>query len=221
LYGTAGIALDQNTNTTLSFKGAGFQAFGTANDSTARQANLSAASVRFDGAATEASPLPLNTAAGTLTVTAKTIAVGDNAFAIRGYDQVNLNAGNEVLAAGSGGQLVSDQKMTLAAGRIATATGSSAAFKAGAALTLTTTLTTNAGATPAVNSAAPGAGGQLLFQAASITSVSECPRQLPPPSSAMAGSCSPLSPQRPLHLHRPCSLLPPPPRPPCPPARSS
>lgn len=166
LYGTAGIALDQNTNTTLSFKGAGFQAFGTANDSTARQANLSAASVRFDGAATEASPLPLNPAAGTLTVTAKTIAVGDNAFAIRGYDQINLNAGNEVLAAGSGGQLVSDQKMTLAAGRITTATGSSAAFKAGAALTLTT----NAGATPAINAAAPGAGGQLLFQAASITS---------------------------------------------------
>ncbi|MFI4981137.1 MAG: hypothetical protein ACHQIO_12385, partial [Nevskiales bacterium] len=158
LYGT--VNLGSSALQMLSFKGAGFQAFGT--DPTSRQASFVADVVRFDGTSTSVAPASSSQVSGTLAVQANTLEIGDNAFAIRGYADTNLTARSQAVAWGTGGQLVADQNLTLAAARIDTASGADATFAAGGKMILTKV------ANPLLPSSPAALGGQLSFVADSI-----------------------------------------------------
>jgi filamentous hemagglutinin family protein len=136
----------------LSFKASGFQQHGGTDDLVA----LSAASVRLEGSG---APVAANPVAhgGSLTIQAGTIKLGDNGFALRGFQDAALSADGEMLAVGRSGALVADYDLTLSAARFGTANAAAGLFAAGGDLTLLGNSATVA--------ARAGMGGQLSFQA--------------------------------------------------------
>jgi filamentous hemagglutinin len=161
LYGT--VDLGGSATKKLTFKGAGFQGHG-GTDVNPRQANFVADTVRFDNSGNIDVAAAPGTPAGALTVTARDIEFGNNAFAIRGYADTKLVARNEARAVGKAGALSADQDLTLAAGRIVTTHGADAAVSAAGKLALTQL---------AAAEAAVGLqqlGGQLTFEGDTIAS---------------------------------------------------
>lgn len=159
LYGA--VNLGSTAMHSLSFKGTGFQGYdGTAD----AMATIAADTVRFAGAAANAGDSAGNTLSGLLTVQANTLEIGNNAFAIHGYADSTLTARGEAIATGASGQLVVDQNLTLAAGRINTASGAAASISSGGNLIL------SQADNPLTLGTAPGMGGQLNFGAARIVS---------------------------------------------------
>lgn len=141
----------------LAFKGAGLKGYGS-------DAAISADTIRFDGAASNASLAGLSGPAGTLTVSAGSVAIGENTFVLGGYADAVVNASREVRAVGQSGKLAADGNLTLTAGVIDTDAGAHGGVTAGGMLTL-------AHATaPQPPATAAGLGGQLDFSAASIVS---------------------------------------------------
>ncbi len=97
LHGT--VNLGNSAMRALTLKGAGLQGYG---DAGLRQAAIAAQTVRFEGGNNFDLATPAPAAAGTLTVQARDIEFGDNAFAVKGYADVQLNASREARAAGAG-----------------------------------------------------------------------------------------------------------------------
>lgn len=160
LYGT--VNLGNAAMRSLAFQGTGFQGYAAGSD--ASMAEFIAASVRFTGTAATATPVTTLMPTGQLTVQADNLEIGNNAFAIHGFANTTLTAQGEIKAVGTTGQLVVDHNLTLVAGVIDTAAAASASYIAGGNMTLTQV------ANPTTPSTTPGMGGQLKFNAASITS---------------------------------------------------
>jgi filamentous hemagglutinin family protein len=157
--GRAATLTDPATST-LSLRGAGIQSYASATD----QVVLTADTVRFDGGGTYALTTPAGAPAGNLAVNARDVQVGSNSFAIKGYTDVNVTAQREVVANGKKGVLSTTGAMTVASGRITTATGADATLQAGGALVLTGVASPEAASTP------DGLGGKLAFIGDSIVS---------------------------------------------------
>jgi len=152
LYGT--VNLGNTATQLLSFQGAGFQGNGGS-------VNFVADTVSLAGYAASTAA-PSSASSGLLTIQANTVAIGNNAFAIRGYANTDLIANRVLRAVGTSGQLVVDQNLTLNAGLIDTASAASASYKSYGIMTLTQV------ANPVTPLSAPGMGGQLNFSAANI-----------------------------------------------------
>lgn len=159
IYGATGLGGASTQSLTL--RGAGIQSYAGNGDAVVLTANT----VRFDGGGTFAlaTPAPAS-AAGSLTVAARDIEIGNNSFAVKGYSAVNLTAQREVRAVGNAGAIVSDSDMTVAAGRITSVSGADASIQSNGALTLARV------ASPQTPLTTGALGGKLTFTGNSITS---------------------------------------------------
>ncbi|MBV8125463.1 MAG: hypothetical protein JO370_15470, partial [Paucibacter sp.] len=108
-------------------------------------------------------PTAINGDAGTLTVTAATIGVGSNTFALAGFADAALNASAKVMANGTAGVLSADQELDISTPLITGSSGSSASFVALGDMHLSQS------SSPAAGTAA-GLGVSLSFQAQDIYS---------------------------------------------------
>jgi filamentous hemagglutinin family protein len=163
-YGT--VQLGSAALKTLTLAGAGVQGLPGA-DGAAPSARVQAELLRLVGSAAASDSLPDTALAGSqLRVRARTLALGGQPFALRGFADAAFTIDQDVRATGSGGGLTASRDLTLSAGRFTADDGADAAVQATSALRLTTSC-----ASPACAVAPPaGLGGQLSFSAAQLTS---------------------------------------------------
>ncbi len=164
LYGT--VSLGSAGMRHLSFSGAGFQGFDDASAPGQYGTTFLARTVSLDGRAASAAALP-GAAAGSFSILAERIEVGENAIAVRGFGDVVLAANGELRATGKAGQVVADHNLKLAAGAITTDSGAGATFRAGGDMVMTTT---GGAPVPAAPPASAGRAGLLRFEGATVRS---------------------------------------------------
>jgi len=171
LYGK--VNLGDSAMQTLTLKGAGIQGYGSAGGPGMRQASLTAQTIRFEGsanaiAATAQPALP----ATVLTVQARDIEFGSDAFAIKGYADTQLRATREARATGTGA-FSTEHDFTLAAGRIVANGGADVSIQTAERPVGDSRPRGKLTLTQVANAEAPGAtplGGRLRFKGDSIYS---------------------------------------------------